>query len=71
MKTKTVLCHAAVPVRKDGHWDVIDKEFLKEIPDKGRPDDFCNFCDDDENYPSCIDTCPYCAPEDRGKEVVS
>ncbi len=71
MKTKTVRCLVAEPVRKNGHWDVIQREIMKEIPDKGRPDDFCNFCDDDDNYPACINTCPYCAPEDRGKEVVS
>lgn len=46
------------PVKKsDGSWDVVTKEFIEDIPDKGRHSTICNKCHNDD-YPECRKTCP-------------
>lgn len=60
MKTKKVMVDYVDTVRiPSGGWTAIryDKEMV--IPDKGRPDDFCNACDFDDDYPACLNNCPF------------
>lgn len=44
------------PVRQDGKWTTIIKEFEEEIPDLGREELICNKCGR-ADYPKCKEIC--------------
>lgn len=48
----------AEPVKVNGKWTVVVKEFDEEIPDRGRHTLLCNKCEVTKDYPACRSWCP-------------